>query len=233
MLFNQRGFSLVELIVGMVITGIVGLGAFKFFESSQKAQIESALKAKASSEIMLFLQNRRKTIAKANPVGAIDSASALPKSLIIKKKVADPKTLAVTDYYEKIEVTCGTPTANILSNLPPNYKCGNICGDANKAPMYVKVSQKIGAAGTWKPGEVYPSPQPTPTSFLDGKQNKLAMSLCMNFDTAASLLKFTATYLIRPSSTSTNFQSLSQTIVLEVPKPPAGGQSGPEVLGSF
>lgn len=230
-LFNQKGFSLVELTVGMVITGIVGLGAFKFFESSQKAQVESTLKAKASSEIMSFLQSRRKSIAKANPVGAIDASSNLPRILVIKKKVADPKTLVVTDYYEKIEVTCDTPAANILPNLPGNYKCQNLCGDANKAPMYITVSQKKGSTGAWSPGELYPSPKPN--AFLDGNQNKIATSLCMNFDSGANLLKLTVTYLIRPSSNNTNFQSLSQTIVVEVPKAPAGGQSGPEVLGSF
>ena len=59
---NQKGMTLIELLVGAVIAGLVILSGVNFLSSVQKNQLRNTLKNQASSEIQEFFNNRKKSI---------------------------------------------------------------------------------------------------------------------------------------------------------------------------
>jgi type II secretory pathway pseudopilin PulG len=222
---HSKGFSLIELLIGGVITGILVVGAIQFLESLRTSQQEASLKAQAGGDIALFNANRRKTLTKFDPSNAI---IATPLSLTIPKTIVNSVTLVPNIVNEVITVNCGAVPANMVASLPAGYDCGGVCG-AGRVPVSFTVNG----------GEAYP-PR-APMVFPDGTNDKLAASLCINYNPGAGTLSLRTTYIIRtdPRWRGTldprkdRLEYVTETAVLAVPRPLPPGQTRPQILGEF
>lgn len=58
----NRGVSLIELIVGVAVTGIVGLSASRFFSESSQNQKSTILRTQTEQRMRAFLENKKKQI---------------------------------------------------------------------------------------------------------------------------------------------------------------------------
>lgn len=224
---NQRGVSLIELLVGGMISAVVVLGGISFISSNQKTQMRLGLKNQASSEIQEFFANRKKSIAKVAPslsasaVKVDKPSGGLPAMVTIPRTSFDAN-LNPTISNEVIEVACiDLPSGITSAMLPASFGCASVC-NGNQVP--IKVSIKQGGSAT--AGQVYPTN--TNGTFPSGAAgSNFAVSLCPQKN--GSLLSLRLTYLVR-ATTDQNFESVSRTEVFELPVD--NGVPKPRVIGS-
>ncbi len=211
----NSGFSLLELIAGGVIAGIVLSATLRFYSGFQRGQARNRLKTQASSEIQSFFNNRKKSFAKFDPSNP-GSLNFTPLLLTFPKTLVNLSSLARTIINESIEVVCGVPIV-ALSSLPANYNCNPAVCSAPQVPISVRVRTQGNI------GEVYPSPN---------SGVPMMASLCMTNDYALNgTITMRLTYVMGSGATQ-NFETVSRTEIISVPKTAPGGQLKPEILGT-
>mgnify|MGYP003341735329 FL=1 len=120
---NQKGMTLIELLVGAVIAGLVILSGVNFLSSVQKNQLRNTLKNQASSEIQEFFNNRKKSIAQVPP--------SVNASLVTVVNATSSNLATVTiprgTNNEIIEISCvDLPSGVLASDLPNNFSCPGV-----------------------------------------------------------------------------------------------------------
>lgn len=218
---NQNGVSLLELMMGMVVSGLVMWGGMHWLSSSQKTGVRTALKMKASSELQEFFSNRKKSVSKVAPSPNASAVIVAGATVTIPRTVYDDAGNANVNN-EVIEIVCAGLSAGIaLTDIPADYACPGVCA-AGLVPVSVNIKQGVPLVQ----GESYPSN--FNGSFPTGELgSQLAVSLCPTM--TDNLLSLKMTYLFRPDKSNT-LEPVSRTEVFEIPID--NGIPKPKVIGT-
>jgi prepilin-type N-terminal cleavage/methylation domain-containing protein len=204
---NQKGMTLIELLVGAVIAGLVILSGVNFLSSVQKNQLRNTLKNQASSEIQEFFNNRKKSIAQVPP--------SVNASLVTVVNATSSNLATVTiprgTNNEIIEISCvDLPSGVLASDLPNNFSCPGVC-NGDQIPVRISIKQR----GNTTAGQMYPtnSNGGFPTGTFG---TQMAASLCPQKN--GTLLSLKLTYLINANPNANNvFDSVTRTEVFDLP----------------
>ncbi|MBM4303754.1 MAG: prepilin-type N-terminal cleavage/methylation domain-containing protein [Deltaproteobacteria bacterium] len=79
-LLNCRGMNLIELVIGIVISGIVIFFGVSFVSSTNRSQNRAALDGRAASEMQEFFSQIKKSMTKVQPGGVTSTTAADPRS---------------------------------------------------------------------------------------------------------------------------------------------------------
>lgn len=74
---SDRGVSLIELTIGIVISGTVGFAIMRFLDSSQRTRINSALKSQTEAGMRAFMESTKKHISLSRNPYALSGGSML------------------------------------------------------------------------------------------------------------------------------------------------------------
>jgi len=225
-LLNCRGMNLIELVIGIVISGIVIFFGVSFVRSTNRSQNRAALDGRAASEMQEFFSQIKKSMTKVQPGGVTSTTAADPRrNLSISRYRVNLTTLnPLPDSVQIIQVNCGAP-GGLLGVLPANFQCPGAC-PAGQVPVSVSVRIDGGAP------VIYPfeaAARPTPMVFPTGNfGDNLAASLCINMNN--NQLSLRLTYLLRYDiNNSVEFRT--RTEIFSLP-PAVGGGPRPRILGT-
>jgi len=205
-IIRKQGFSLIELLMGIVVGGVVIGIASGFYSKYEKVQLRFKLKTNANSEMAEFFKFRRKSFNKVKP-GSISTALTGPfQSFNIPKTVFDSRYRELLEN-ETLRIDCTSLPAdpNLLANIPPQFNCPGVCG--GRIPASVSVL-KNGVQT-----ERYPFA--SGTSFPKGSAGSQAIaSLCVQ--KMADTVSLKLTYLLRYDSSSV-LEPITRTEVFNLP----------------
>jgi type II secretory pathway pseudopilin PulG len=222
---SRKGMSLIELVVGFIISGIVIFFGVSFLSSANRSQARAALDGRSASEMQEFFSQIKKAMSKVQPGGVTSSTAADPRAqLTINRSRRDSTTFAVlADSIEVVQVNCGDP-GGILGALPANFQCLGSC-PAGQVPVSVSITID------GRPPIIYPNEaaaRATPMVFPTGNLgDNLAASLCINLNN--NQLSLGLTYLLRYNAgDAVEFRTRTELFTLPV----ATGGPRPQVIGT-
>jgi len=231
---NNRGVTLLELAIGIAITGAIVWAGIAFMDSSNKRKARTSLEIKASSEMQEFFTQLRKNLGKIAPDGVIlnPASNSSPFSLTLNLNIRDPNNLQLlplNDRTQVLQISC----APIPSSIPPaqinSYLCPGACPPGNNLVAPIIFSSTIRGGRTFFPSTILRNSQSQPViNFPSGRLgNEFAALLCPTL--VNNQLSVRLTYLIRYNTTD-DFEFKTRTELFTIPR--NTGVPMPEITGT-
>lgn len=170
--FEAKGVTLIELMIGVVLSGVTLMGLSRFYSSAIQFQKNSSIISQADQQMRLFLQAQKKHITLArNPYPAPGSiltqtyqnrncsflVAGIPtmincgnpnlkfSTLIIERfrNAEDPATY----FTERLRVECANPPADIVLDAPTRAAMTNCtpCGGLRLPVIRITRSDSLGS----------------------------------------------------------------------------------------